>query len=242
MCDGDLSFFKGVIKRLDYGEIKVILAESIVCAESYGFEEVSKRAIECVVEYAINKYKDSYKLYTDGVNHSSIKVEDEIEADKIGRMSDTILAQSLCQSCVMQCNNIKSIKPLVEYVLKHIKSADDLSSTYTEWQKQKANKEITDIIKARLDWLTVMKHINNKDNIKTFCKNITKIDINDSYANGETALMRASKLGLYEVALALISAGAYISVKDKNGKSVLNYAAEGGNTKIMELLLARGAK
>ena len=63
-----------------------------------------------------------------------------------------------------------------------------------------------------------------------------------NYLKNETVLMIACEKGNYEVALTLISAGADINAKDKNGKSVLNYAAEGGNTKIMELLLARGAK
>lgn len=57
---------------------------------------------------------------------------------------------------------------------------------------------------------------------------------------GATALMLACKNGHYEVALTLITAGADINAKDINDKSVSQYAAEGGNAKIMELLLAQG--
>ena len=56
-----------------------------------------------------------------------------------------------------------------------------------------------------------------------------------------TALMLACKNCHYEVALALITAGADINAKDIKDKSVSQYAAEGGNTKIMELLFAQGA-
>lgn len=209
-------------EQLDENEIMKVLAYAITY-DNYNRSKV----VEYLTKYITNKY--SYSISKENVENGS-------EADKI-------LAQSLCQSCVMLSHSYDTkTKSLIEYVLKHIKSADKLSITYTEWQKQKADKEIADIIKARLDWLIVMKHINNKDNIKTFCENITKIDINCSYSNGETALMRASKLGLYEVVLALISAGADINAKDTSYKNVLNYAAEGGNTKIMELLLSRGAK
>lgn len=62
------------------------------------------------------------------------------------------------------------------------------------------------------------------------------------YSLDKTALMWACKGGNFEAAITLISAGADINAKDINGKTVLNYAAEGGNTKIMELLLAQGAK
>lgn len=58
---------------------------------------------------------------------------------------------------------------------------------------------------------------------------------------GITALMSACQNGYYEVAIILITAGADINAKDIKGKSVSQYAAEGGNVKIMELLLAQGA-
>ena len=67
-------------------------------------------------------------------------------------------------------------------------------------------------------------------------------DVNIKFANSKTLLMETCRKGKFEDTITLISAGADINAKDKNGKSVLNYAAEGGNTKIMELLLARGAK
>lgn len=61
------------------------------------------------------------------------------------------------------------------------------------------------------------------------------------YAFDKTALMCACKNRKFEVALTLISAGADINAKDRNGKTVLNYAAEGRNVEIMKLLLAQGA-
>lgn len=67
------------------------------------------------------------------------------------------------------------------------------------------------------------------------------LDIDFRYFSEITALMLACKNGHYEVALTLITAGADINAKDIKGKSVAQYAAEGGNIKIMELLLARGA-
>lgn len=68
---------------------------------------------------------------------------------------------------------------------------------------------------------------------------------NDINANARhkdaTALMLACKNGYYEVALALIMAGADINAKDIKGKSISQYAAEGGNAEIIKLLLSQGA-
>ncbi|MGX2983374.1 ankyrin repeat domain-containing protein [Helicobacter sp. 23-1045] len=83
---------------------------------------------------------------------------------------------------------------------------------------------------------------NNDDSINKVREYITNGISPNAHLAHITALMRACKSGNFEVVLTLISAGADINAKDKNGKSVLNYAAEGGNTKIMELLLAQGAK
>ena len=67
-------------------------------------------------------------------------------------------------------------------------------------------------------------------------------DVNaTNYLKNETALMVTCQKGNFEVALTLISVGADINAKDKDGKTVLNYAAEGGNAEIMKLLLSQGA-
>lgn len=66
------------------------------------------------------------------------------------------------------------------------------------------------------------------------------VNANATY-KGITALMWACKNGHYEIALTLITAGVDINAKDSSGKTVLNYAAEGGNTEIMKLLLAQDA-
>jgi ankyrin repeat protein len=56
-----------------------------------------------------------------------------------------------------------------------------------------------------------------------------------------TALMGASSLGLTEIAGELIDHGARVNDQDRNGQTPLHYAILNGNSRLVALLLARGA-
>ncbi len=66
------------------------------------------------------------------------------------------------------------------------------------------------------------------------------IDINIANDNGETALMFACQKGYLDLVLILVAGKADINAKDINDKTVSQYAAEGGNARIVELLLSQG--
>lgn len=67
-------------------------------------------------------------------------------------------------------------------------------------------------------------------------------DINlHSVASGKTALMRACRNGHYEVARLLLERGAQATVKDKSGKSALDYCVEADFKDLVTLLRTRTA-
>ncbi len=138
-------------------------------------------------------------------------------------------------------NNLEIVKYLVECgadVLAECKSynfdtistalsitSDNEIKQYLETKVQEAN-------------LALLASLGNTNGVSECLAN--GVSANATH-KGVTALMWACKNGHYEVALTLITFGADINARNINGKSVSQYAAEGGNTKIMELLLARGA-
>ena len=67
-------------------------------------------------------------------------------------------------------------------------------------------------------------------------------DINFQHSvNGYTALMLASRMDDINFVKYLLSKGAKINIKDKYDGNVLNYACLTGQTKIVELLIEKGA-
>src|ERR1700682_3305363 len=66
--------------------------------------------------------------------------------------------------------------------------------------------------------------------------------VNGLDKQGNTPLMLAASMGADEAARALIDGGANGHAIDRNGCSVLSCAVAAGNTKLIQLLLARGAE
>ena len=90
----------------------------------------------------------------------------------------------------------------------------------------------------------------NYPNIKEFIDYLQTLikagaNVNAKDNNGSTALIYATKAksGNYEgIVSVLLKAGADVNAKDNDGKTAIKLAQEAGNTKIVELLKAAGAK
>ncbi len=65
--------------------------------------------------------------------------------------------------------------------------------------------------------------------------------VNACNANGWTPLIYASRWGHFDLALALIQAGADVNAATSDERTPLSVARDGGHTKIMTLLMTAGA-
>ncbi len=81
-------------------------------------------------------------------------------------------------------------------------------------------------------------------NIRILTSLMSKFALNLQYTdvNGKTAIMLAANKGMLDIAKELIKHGADIRVNDKHGHNVLHAAVEGGNPKVLKLLLEHVAK
>lgn len=62
-------------------------------------------------------------------------------------------------------------------------------------------------------------------------------EINARDISGQTALMLATQHRFIEVAKVLLEKGALLDIKDKSGKTALDYAIQGGDTALVKLLM-----
>ena len=67
-------------------------------------------------------------------------------------------------------------------------------------------------------------------------------DVNKPLDDGRTALMLASKFGMFEMVSDLIEAGADVNARNLNGGTALMYAAIRGDEATVDLLLKQGAR
>lgn len=63
-------------------------------------------------------------------------------------------------------------------------------------------------------------------------------DLNQRGENGDTALMKATRLGQYAVVKELLNAGADVNARNNDGNNALWFACFGNHYDLMELLLA----
>ena len=201
---------------MDYGLDYKIAQErdirSLYCSVETGDLEAVKSYLE-KLELSWDNEDVLTKILTKAISHCNKDMAEYLThyiIAKVGKSDEVLLLLALYESETISTLNMPKYysvdSSIIEFILKHIESSYEISKfiLLDNWK----DNYIRDIAKARKDWLVVMEKMYNdeiNDN-ETICKYISKMNANYSYRDGETALMRASKLGLYEVALAIISA------------------------------------
>ncbi|PAA66278.1 hypothetical protein BOX15_Mlig016846g2 [Macrostomum lignano] len=83
---------------------------------------------------------------------------------------------------------------------------------------------------------------NHCELVKIFINKTKKTLLNDTEKNGMTAVMIAAAKGNGEVVQSLISLGADLKIRDNRKRTVLHVAAESGNERVLDNLIADGPK
>jgi ankyrin repeat protein len=76
--------------------------------------------------------------------------------------------------------------------------------------------------------------------VRTLLAGGAKTDVQNKA--GETALIRAARAGQAGAVAALIAGKADLNATDYTGRSALSYAADGHNSRVIDLLRQAGAK
>ncbi|MBR4682018.1 MAG: ankyrin repeat domain-containing protein [Elusimicrobiaceae bacterium] len=188
-------------------------------------------------------------MYTTPYGYYEENLSKKVMEKLIAARADVNAANKNGKTVLMYITN--TFNDYTSVVTKLLKAGSDINAT-----DNKGRTVLLDFIgkleerKETLSDEAQMFGDENYPNIKEFIDYLQTLikagaNVNAKDNNGSTALIYATKAksGNYEgIVSVLLKAGADVNAKDNDGKTAIKLAQEAGNTKIVELLKAAGAK
>lgn len=219
---GDKNSEKSIIQKISLLKKQISDSKSLYYQWPLMASAISQKEFN-VARYLLKQNQNPWQSTTDGNNAVSLAIESKNQDLAVEMIT------------LFPLNNVQrknSAKKLLQLAAKNNK----VNIVNLLLRNHEIPYNYTDIHQSPL-WVSIENH--NQEVALKFIQ-LTKPDFRAD-SSGLNALLFASKNGLTQVALALISKGFDVNGTDNNQRTPLWYAADAGNNTLAELLLNKGA-